>query len=308
MNPQPPFADTAQYPQSPVAQAGPPASPPAVKVDVAARSHTGLVRTNNEDVYLVIKYGRFWQTLMTNLPPGDAPERVGHEGYGFLVADGVGGHAAGEVASRLAVKTLIQLALETPDWILLPPGDGEWRRVQERAREYYQQIDATIRAEADERPELAGMGTTMTIARNIGSDLIVVHVGDSRAYRLRGEELRQLTRDHTLAQELADARGISPGDVVKHLFRHVLTRALGGKLRWGGADVEKHGLTDGDQILICSDGLTEMVPTAAIVGVLRTAPTADAACQELVDLALKNGGKDNVTVVVARYQIAAGVA
>jgi serine/threonine protein phosphatase PrpC len=283
-----------------------PAGLPAVRVDAAARSHAGLVRPNNEDVYLVVRYGRYWETLATNLPPGDAPARVDSDGYGFLVADGVGGHAAGEVASRLAVDTLIRLALETPDWILLPPGDEDWKRIQERAREYYRQIDAALRAEAEERPELQGMGTTLTLARNVGRDLIVAHVGDSRAYRLRGDDFRQLTRDHTLAQELADARGISPGDVVKHLFRHVLTRALGGKIGWAGVDVGKFGLDDGDQVLVCSDGLTEMVAPAEIAGVLRSAPTAEATCQELVELALKAGGKDNVTVALARYQITGG--
>jgi protein phosphatase len=299
------ISDTAEFPQPQAALFGPVVPPPAVKVDVAARSHTGLVRPNNEDIYMVVRYGRFWQTMMTNLPEGDAPERVTNDGYGFLVADGVGGHAAGEVASRLATGTLIQLALAVPDWILLPPDGEEWERVRERAGEIYRQIDATLRTESREHPELAGMGTTMTIARNVGRNLIVSHVGDSRAYRLRGNDFRQLTRDHTIAQELADARGISPGDVVKHIFRHALTRALGGKVSWAGVDVQKFGLEDGDQVLVCSDGLTEMVPAGAIAGVLREAPTADAACDRLIQQALDAGGRDNVSVVLARYQIAA---
>jgi serine/threonine protein phosphatase PrpC len=303
MNTEPNPHDTAEYPSPPTVASGP-ADPPSVTVEIAARSHTGLVRANNEDVYLVVRYGRFWQTLLTNLPSGIAPDREGVEDYAFLVADGVGGHAAGEVASRLAVGTLVRLALDTPDWILLPH-DRDWERIEDRARERYRQIDAALRAESQANPELAGMGTTMTLVRNIGRDLIVVHVGDSRAYLASGEEFGQLTHDHTLAQELADKGGIAPGDVVKHVFRHVLTRALGGKLDWVGVDVRRVGLTDGDQVLLCSDGLTDMVDATTIAGVLRAAPTPDNACQTLIELALKNGGKDNVTVVLARYRITA---
>jgi protein phosphatase len=278
--------------------------PASIRAEVAARSHTGLVRPNNEDVYLVVHYGRFWRTVATNLPPGEAPERADTDGYGLLVADGVGGHAAGEVASRLAVAELVRYSLEIPDWILLPGETEDWTRIVERAREAYDRMDSALRAEAEARPQLAGMGTTMTIARNLGRDLILAHVGDSRAYLLRGGELRQLTKDHTLAQELADARGISPGDVVKHVFRHVLTRAVGGKVGWGGVDIDKFSLEDGDQILLCSDGLTEMVTQAAIATILRDATTADEACRNLIDAALHNGGKDNVTVVLGRYRIA----
>jgi protein phosphatase len=278
--------------------------PATVRVEVAARSDTGLVRPNNEDVYLVVHYGRFWRTVATNLPPGDAPERADIEGYGLLVADGVGGHAAGEVASRLAVSELIKYSLEIPDWILAPGEPEDWSRIVERAREAYDRMDSALRAEADVRPQLAGMGTTMTVARNLGRDLILAHVGDSRAYLLRGGEFRQLTKDHTLAQELADARGISPADVVKHVFRHVLTRAVGGKVGWGGVDIDKFTLEDGDQLLLCSDGLNEMVTPAAMATILRDSLTAEAACQQLIEAALQNGGKDNVTVVLGRYQIA----
>jgi serine/threonine protein phosphatase PrpC len=303
MNINPDLPDTAEYPQPPTG-AAPPPYPPPVQVDFAARSHTGLIRANNEDVYLVVHYGRFWQTLLTNLPPGDAPDRNTAEGYGFLVADGVGGHAAGEVASRLAVRTLIHLALDTPDWILLP-GDEGWERIADRSRDRYRQIDEALRAEAEARPELEGMGTTMTMVRNVGRDLIVAHVGDSRAYMVRGGDIKQLTHDHTLAQQLADAGGISPAAVVTHVFRHVLTRALGGRGGWTGVDIGKFELNDGDQLLLCSDGLTDMVDTATIAAVLRDAPTANDACHTLIELALEGGGKDNVTVVVARYRIAA---
>src|SRR5262249_3777304 len=152
---------------------------------------------------------------------------------------------------------------------------------------------------------LTGMGTTMTVACSLGIDLFVTHVGDSRVYLCRQGHLHQLTRDHTLAQSLAD-RGVIPHEeVATHRLRHVLTRALGGKGEVE-ADVQRARLEDKDQLLLCTDGLTNMVDDAAIEAVLREAPTAGGACEALVERALKNGGKDNVTVVLARYSFAQG--
>jgi serine/threonine protein phosphatase PrpC len=282
--------DTAEYPL-----------PTTTTVDLAALTHAGKVRQNNEDVYLVARYGRFLQTLLTNLPPGCVPDRSDEGGYGLVVADGVGGHAGGEVASRLAVSTLIRLALDTPDWILLP-GDREREQVMERFRQRYRLTDVVLQAEASVDPALAGMRTTMTVACNLGPDMVLAHVGDSRAYLLRGTDFRQLTRDHTLVQELADAGGISPDQIKNHVFRHVITRALGGEGGLAEADIRRVVLADGDQVLLCSDGLTEMVETATIADTLRAAATAREACEALVELALEGGGKDNVTVVLARYK------
>jgi protein phosphatase len=297
--------DTADYsPPPPVA--APAVTQPAssqVRADLAALSHTGNVRESNEDVFLVVRFGRALQTLLTNLPEGLVPDRSAEEGYGLLVADGVGGSAAGEIASQMAVSTLVSLVLDTPDWVLLA-GDQEREKVMERFSQRYHQVDAILRAEGQADPALAGMGTTMTLACNLGADLILSHIGDSRAYLLRGADFRQLTRDHTYAQELVDAGVIQPEDVETHRFRHVLTRALGGTGPRAGTEVQYVRLGDGDQVLLCSDGLTDMVDDVAIAAVLREAGTARAACDALVEMALKNGGKDNVTVVLARYRFA----
>jgi PPM family protein phosphatase len=282
--------DTAEYPSASVAT-----------VDVAAQTHAGHVRANNEDSHLVVRFGRFLEALDTSLPPGCVPDFSEQEGYGLLVADGVGGHAAGEVASRTAVSTLIELALDTPDWILLP-GEREREQVLERFRRRYRLVDVTLRAEAAADPALHGMRTTMTVACTLGREFIFAHVGDSRAYLLRGADLRQLTRDHTLTQELVDAGGLAPDEVRTHIFRHVLTRALGGTDAIAAADVGHGTLADGDQLLLCTDGLTEMVRPAAIAETLRSAPSARAACDALVDAALAAGGKDNVTVALARFR------
>lgn len=297
-----PVADTADFP-APVLSSEAPLPRPAaeqVHLDLAALSDRGNVRSNNEDIYLVVRADRILQTLLTNLPDGDVPERSNEAGYGMLVADGVGGMAAGEVASRMAVRTLVNLVLDIPDWILKidETAGGE---VLERINQRYQQVDAALKTEAAANPDLEGMGTTMTLAFSLGRDLFLGHIGDSRAYLHRGGRLHQLTRDHTYAQELANVGVIRPDEVAKHRFRNVLTRALGGVTSEVEADVERLRLSDGDQILLCTDGLTDMVTDPEIGAVLRDSSSSSDACRALVELALKNGGKDNVTVAVARY-------
>jgi protein phosphatase len=198
------------------------------------------------------------------------------------------------------VSQLIELALDTPDW-LLRLGDKELAEVMRRFADRFAHIGVLIRDQARIDPSLAGMGTTLTGAISLGTALVVVNVGDSRAYLCRDGELLQLTRDHTLAQKLADQGVIAQEETTTHRTRHVLTRALGGHDDQARAEAQRLALADGDQLLLCSDGLTEMVDDTTIHDVLRSTSSAREACQTLVDLALKNGGKDNVTVVVARY-------
>ena len=275
-----------------------------VEVDVAALSHQGKVRTNNEDHFLVFRTGRFLESIQTNLPDGDMPARSEEIGYGMVVADGMGGTKGGEVASRLAIKTLINLALQLPDWIMRVD-DKMAREAMKRATHRYKQVDAAIGRQAAEDPELSGMGTTMTAAYSIGADLFIIHVGDSRAYLLRDGRLHQLTRDQTLVQTLVDLGELTPEGASSHPLRHVLTHALG--LHQGRVSVEAQRckLRDGDYLLVCTDGLTEMVRNEQISQLLLRGLPAKDDCQSLVDLALQNGGKDNVTVALARYSLPA---
>jgi protein phosphatase len=180
----------------------------------------------------------------------------------------------------------------------------EIERVMQRMTERYRRVDAALREEARADPGLAGMGTTMTLACSLGADLILAHVGDSRAYLLRGGALHSLTRDHTLVQELVDRGVVRPEQAAQHPFRHVLTRALGGSGGEIEAEVQHLLLADADQLLLCTDGLTDMVDATTIGAILQSAASSDDACQALVELALQNGGKDNVTVVLARYRSA----
>lgn len=272
-----------------------------VEVDLAALSDRGKVRTNNEDHYLILRFGRLFETLFTNLPPGDVPSSTREIGYGMAVADGVGGSAAGEVASSLAIQTVVNLVLDLPDWILRP-GPGLDDRVMRRAEERSRQVNDVLNEEAARNPKLRGMGTTMTIAWNLGADMFLAHVGDSRAYLYRLGQLHQLTRDHTLAQALADRGQIRQEDVASNRQRHVLTQTLGGGNTEVNPEVQHLHLADGDCILLCTDGLTEMVNEAAIADILARGESAETSCRRLVDLALKNGGKDNVTALLARYR------
>lgn len=273
-----------------------------IRVDLAGLSDVGKVRLNNEDHCLILRVGRSFQTLMTNLPDGMVPQQLDEVGYGMLVADGMGGMAAGEVASELAVSTLVSLVLETPDWIL-HLGDNEVDRIASRMVERFRRVNEALIERAERDPDLEGMGTTLTLAVSLGRDMLITHVGDSRAYLFREGALHRLTRDHTVAQKMIDSGLLSPEDDGLRQFRHFLTQALGTKGSALDPEVQRIQLRGGDQIMLCTDGLTEMVDEDAIASVLREQESAADACRVLVDFALRNGGRDNVTVVVARYDI-----
>jgi protein phosphatase len=280
---------------------GPNTGSAQVQVDIAAQSHQGLVRRANEDHYLLMRFGRTLETLRTSLPSDRVPVRAEEVGYGLLVADGMGGAAAGEMASRLALSTLVGLILHTPDWILSDEAQDADRVIQ-HLTDHYRRIHALLCDRGLGDPNLAGMGTTMTLAGNLGASAVIGHIGDSRAYLFRGGKLHQLTRDHTWVQALVDLGQVSAEEAARHPMRHVLIRSLGG----GGHDVEgdfqRAWLADGDQLLLCTDGLTNMVHDAAIASLLAGAATSEEACQALVAAALDKGGTDNVTVALARYR------
>jgi protein phosphatase len=276
-------------------------------VDLGALSHQGHVRENNEDSYLVLRFGRSLENLMTNLDDDLLAQSYTITGYGMLVADGMGGIAGGEIASRLALSKLVELVVDTSDWVLSLQRQVDINTVLDRMTERFLQIDSAVRREADHDYTLQGMGTTLTVAAALGNDLIVGHVGDSRAYLLRGSDLRQLTTDHTLAQALIDAGVADPDDPASRSMRHVLTAAVGSLGQEVAPQVQRFKLQRGDQLLLCTDGLTETVEDSTIANVMQDAKSAQRACQDLVDLALTGGGSDNVTVVLANFTSASGL-
>jgi PPM family protein phosphatase len=290
-------------PLGPIAEADrPDAFSASVRVEVEGLTDQGKVRTNNEDHFLIARFGRSLVTLKTNVPADLVPKRFDETGYALVVADGMGGAAAGEVASSLAISTGVNLALNSPKWNLLPTAE-EIEENMDKWRQRFRQIDAVLSARADADPALFGMGTTLTVALSVGADLVLYYVGDSRAYLFRDGRLQRLTRDHTVAQDLADAGSIAQADVTTHRLRHRLTRSLG----TGGGDVQAElqhlRLADGDRLLLCTDGLTDMVSDAKIAEVLRGVDRSHDACRALVGLALEAGGRDNVTVLLGRYTI-----
>jgi serine/threonine protein phosphatase PrpC len=205
----------------------------------------------------------------------------------FVVADGMGGAQAGEVASRLATEAFADG---------LPPDGSAEERLAGRVRAANRRIHE--RSRADEG--LAGMGTTLTAAYADGDEVALAHVGDSRAYLLRGEELTRLTRDHSLVDELVRRGKLTEEEAAGHPQRSIITRALGPE-----ADVEidtsTHRLRDGDVLLLCSDGLTSMLAETEVAEILREAESLDAAGHALVAAANEAGGRDNITVVLARF-------
>ncbi len=177
------------------------------------------------------------------------------------------------------------------------------RELFDRISHDLQEIDKTLTEQSASDRRLLGMGTTLTAAYSMGVDLFIIHIGDSRAYLYRAGTLRQLTKDHTVAQAMADAGYIPPEEVRHHVKRNALTNFLGGRNGKVKADLRWLRLADGDRLLLCSDGLNEMVDDATIASVLSRQPDPRAAAQDLLDEALRRGGKDNITIIVARYEV-----
>ncbi len=240
-----------------------------MKLDACGRSDKGRIRPHNEDALLV--------------EPGSGL---------FAVADGMGGHAAGEVASRLAIEAVRDIM---PDGAKSAGGEGIDALLRKAIAEANRRIAETIR----NRPEYFGMGTTLVIGLVEDDRLWVAHVGDSRAYLLRDNRIRLLTNDHSLVNELVRLGILSREKAATDPRRNVVTRALG-----SGAsvvpDVVQETLRPGDLLLLCSDGLNTMVPDPAIELALSSGGRdLDATCTSLVNAANEAGGEDNVTVVVA---------
>jgi PPM family protein phosphatase len=276
--------------------------PPRVRIDFGALTHPGKVRENNEDHFLVARLAKSLKVCKTSLGDDGRTRFSDEDGYLMVVADGMGGAAAGERASALAVESVEQFVLNTLKWFLHLGGTEEHALLAE-LRHGIERADRAVYERARDDVSLHGMGTTLTMAYSVASDLFVVHAGDTRAYLFQGGELEQLTSDHTLVQVMVDGGVLSPEDAKRHRNRHVVTNVIGGPRAGVFAEIHKLAVTDGDVLLLCSDGLTEPVNDARIAEVLSAYPDPEDACARLVDLALERGGPDNVTAIVARYRV-----
>lgn len=239
----------------------------------AASTHVGMRRHANEDRYAIV------------------PE-LGL----YLVADGMGGHKAGQVASQLAAEGAIR-AIEALQ--------GASVSLAERLRHAVACANREIFTAAQVKPELSGMGTTFVGMLFGGERLALAHVGDSRAYLLRQGRLRGLTDDHSIVGELLRRHEISEADAAQHPHRHVLTRALGVRPRTE-PDLAEMTPQEGDVFILCSDGLTGHLEDDAIARVVGGETDVQAAANDLVEAANRAGGQDNVTVLLVRYEKDAG--
>jgi protein phosphatase len=270
------------------------------RVDVAASSHPGKVRPNNEDQYLAVRRYRGREILASSAPLAMLEPPEDHA-YTYAVADGMGGCNFGEIASLLALRIGFELGGSEIKWPVRV-NERETEEFREKAEIFFRMLDEALHAEIRGNPRLTGMGTTLTLCYSIGPELFVMHAGDSRAYLYSGGTLQRLTRDHTLGQFLVDS-GVESADSSRvKKMRHILTNYLGGNQSGVVVDFNQHRLADGDRVLLCTDGLTDMVTEEEIARLLERHPSSREACRALLDRALENGGKDNVTVVVAGYQ------
>jgi serine/threonine protein phosphatase PrpC len=259
----------------------------------------GRVRPRNEDHFLIGVLHKALQIERTSLPQTPV-QHSPDQSHVFVVADGMGGHTGGEKASALAIDSVESFILQTFKWFAQCRGN-EQDQVLADFQRALAQANASVRSEAAERPELHGMGTTLTLAYSLNDELFVAHVGDSRCYLSRQNVLHRLTRDHTLVDEMVHHGLLTAEEAAHHRWRHVLTNAIGGNASDVEVEVHKIQLQAGDRVLLCSDGLTEMVPEAEIHRTLQSEPDPEPACRRLVTKANEAGGKDNITVVLADF-------
>ena len=273
----------------------------SVKAELAARSHPGQ-RPTNEDHYLILRLGRHQETLATSLADGEVPARFDEAAYAMVVADGMGAGGSGETASRLAITTLAHLLLHFGKWnVRIDPRTAE--EVKDRAERFYRRVEDTVTDTGIKFPALTGMGTTLTAACSAGDDLFTAHVGHSRAYLFRNARLTQLTRDQTFAQRQIDTGHPTLIELAAHDLRHILTDAIGGHAGDASVQIGHFRLKHDDCVLLCTNGLTDVLDNERITAILQAPHALEEQCQALVDLALASGGADNVTAVMAKYTV-----
>jgi PPM family protein phosphatase len=275
-----------------------------VRVVFGASSSRGASRLINEDHYLVIRLGRFQQTLLTSLRDDAVTSRFDEEGYAMIVADGVGRPGAGESASHLALVTLVYLVRHHGEWSLRID-DQTAQELMRRVERFYRHVDSTI-VQGRRTGTVRMDQTTLTATFGAGRDLFFAHVGHSRAYLFRAGQLLRLTRDHTVDryQSTTPIGPLIDVNTASRDLRHILTDAIGMD---GPAapviDLERIQLDDNDRVLVCTNGLTDAIEDERIAEVLAQKLSPDAQCERLTALAKAAGGDDDITAVVAHYRI-----
>ena len=273
-----------------------------VRVEFGARSHRGRVQQENDDHYLVLRLAQHQEILQTSLASTDLPGAFDEYAYAAVVADGIGRAGAGSVAARLAISTLAHLALRFGQSSLrIDPRIAS--EVLERSEWLYRRTHEAVVRRSNLDAELSGMAATLTGIYSVGTDLFVAHVGHTRCYLFRKGMLVQLTRDHTLRERLATPPYPTPVGQGIEDARHLLTDVVGAGPDDPAVIVEQFRLEDDDLVLLCTNGLTDVVEDDAIADVLASKRTQAEQCDLLIDLAVTNGGEDNATVVLLNYHV-----
>jgi protein phosphatase len=271
----------------------------SITVDCYGRSDRGKVRRLNEDQFLIADLAKSMKVFQSTLPEADHQRRFGtRRGKVFVVADGMGGAAGGEVASGVAVETITEYVLNTLPWFLSAHDDRE-QELEEELKHAVEECQRRV-GKIAARSTMRGMGTTLTMAYLLWPRLYVVHAGDSRCYLVRGGRMHLITHDHTVAQQMVDRGLMAEEHLESSKWSNALWNCIGGSSDDVTADVYRASLEPGDSILLCSDGLSKFVEEAAIVRIVTQSPSAEAATQALIDAANAAGGGDNITAILAR--------
>ena len=270
-----------------------PGSAGQIIVHVFGRTDVGRTREHNEDSFVVADL----TTSNTTLQPEVRTHILGVRGTLFMVADGMGGAAAGELASAMAVDVVLEEVRAR--WLSDTTNDPE--NFVLALKEATNVANAKIHRYAIEHPENRGMGTTATLAGLLGDTLYLAQVGDSRAYLIRGGTARQITKDQSLMQKLIEAGEMTEEEAEQSDRRNIILQALGPEPRIR-IDLTHQKIRRGDALVLCSDGLSGQVRADEIAQVVTEERELTAVCRRLIDTANENGGPDNITVVVARFE------
>src|SRR2546422_3827042 len=263
-----------------------------IRVEVFAKTDLGRTRDHNEDRFLVADLTRKAASLQPDVRRHD----IGPRGTLFVVADGMGGAAAGEVASEMATDTIYAHLMKT--WNA--EDEVTPQRFAYRLKEAVEVANASIHAHAKAHPEVRGMGTTTTAAGVLNDHLYLTQVGDSRAYLIRGGQAHQITKDQSLMQRLVEAGELTEEEAAQSERRNIILQALGPDPKVK-VDLTHQELRRGDVLVLCSDGLSGQVKKEEIAEIAGKATDLQAACERLIALANERGGPDNITVIVARF-------
>jgi serine/threonine protein phosphatase PrpC len=269
-----------------------------IQLDMAGASDIGCLRSENQDHFLVADLRRQIVIRGTDLPESEYDELLScREGSLLVVADGMGGHHDGEVASRTAVKATARYVLDAMHWFLKLAPDDEQAFLDELSASLHMiQKRLWSNGGLADRP----MGTTVTMAYLLWPKMYVIHAGDSRCYLFRGGRLEQLTTDHTVAQQLIDSGGYSVHDTSISKWKHVLWNCVGGGQQRVRPEAILSQLEVGDIIMLCTDGLTEMVNDALIGETLSKKSASDEKVARLIEASKQAGGKDNISVAICQ--------